>query len=527
MSQNYSQNGNATNHIAKGVDPHCRDPFECFSYLTVEKTLLYRSIVEIFLEAKAGFHLHLRPADVVLRLSDKGEHVAQDETEIALDALVGWGNLQSYHDTADVATVADFHRRRLLYQLTATGEAAGRAATSFLETLDQSVVLEAAALARIRDHLAELLTLVDDSQPDAGKLLTILRAISIDTEQLTEHAQSFFRWLHEQTEGPSADLDAFLLYKERLIDYLRRFLAELTCQAGAIAARLEMLQPKAEPLLQAAAGQEASAAFAKDEADRAAISAASERRWRQRWHGLRHWFVGVEGDPQVKQLRAAAGAAIPRLLALAAQLHDRRATRSDRRADLVELATWFVEAADDRQAHTLWRAAFGISPARHLTVNQTALDQEDARPIRSGTSWLDAPGVYISPRLRQAGLQPAAVVRRVVSRAAELAELRNRAEIENRRASLARSSLVALGPRRLAEVGQLHHEALLILLDLLDRAAAVSNCSAGPIAAYSEDGSLRIQVDRNVARRVATIETSEGYLHLRDALICVEHAGTD
>src|SRR5688572_9014159 len=123
-----------------------RDLFECFTYLIVDKTALYRVIMEVFSEAKAEFRLHLRPADVLQRLRERGSSVSSDdEVEEALDALVRWGNLQSYHDTAEVNTIADFHRRRMLYQLSAAGEAAGQAAAAFLESLDRPVALEATA----------------------------------------------------------------------------------------------------------------------------------------------------------------------------------------------------------------------------------------------------------------------------------------------------------------------------------------------------------------------------------------------
>jgi uncharacterized protein (TIGR02677 family) len=500
-----------------------RDPFECFTYLTVEKTGLYRAVMEVFSDAKAEFRLHLRPGDVLQRLRERGLSIGVDEeVEAALDALVRWGNLQSYHDTAEVNTIADFHRRRMLYQLTAAGEAASQAAAAFLEALDRPVALEATALARLRDYLAELVQLADEPSLDSGKILTILRSISTDAEHLTGHAQSFFRWLHEQTETQRADLDAFLQYKERLIDYLRKFLAELTERTGVIALHIEQLSPKIERLLEIAASHEAEAAFAKDDTDRLAVVAAAQRRWQHRWRGLRHWFVGVGGRPQVAQLRLAASDAIPRLLTLAAQLHDRRATRSDRRADWAELAAWFLEAPDDRHAHRLWRAAFGTCPARHLRVNRATLDEADHRKTPAGASWLETPPVYISPQLRQTGRAPsAAPSRRIIDRSRELVELRRRLMAESQQRDADRRSLVELGSRRLSEVGHLEHEALLLLLELLDRAALPVAERTQHATATSDDGSLRIRVDLDVPPRVATIETPAGHLHLSDALVAV------
>src|SRR5882724_5189750 len=41
----------------------------------------------------------------------------------ALGQLVDWGNLQSQPDTARVATIEDFNRKRLLYRMTSGGDA--------------------------------------------------------------------------------------------------------------------------------------------------------------------------------------------------------------------------------------------------------------------------------------------------------------------------------------------------------------------------------------------------------------------
>ena len=499
-----------------------KNQFDSFRYLIVEKSDLYRAVMSVFAEAKSEFRLHLRPADIAARMLEKGRTVLEGEIEAALDNLVMWGNLQAYHDTAEVSTLADFHRRRFLYQLTATGEAAERAASEFLQAIQRPVTLEAAALSRIRDSLSELALLAQEPNPDIGKVFTTLRTIADDAEQMTAHAQSFFRWLHEQSQTRGADLDLFLKYKERLIDYLRRFLAELANQAGLIAARIEQLEPNIERLLELVIAHESASAFAKDEADRQGVLERTRRRWHQRWRGLRHWFVGLEGDPQVKQLRLAASAAIPRLLALAAQLHDRRATRSDRRADLVELAVWFLQATSDPQAHRLWRIAFGMAPARHWLVDPTTLEARDQRPVAPNTSWLEAPPVYIAPQLRQTGRAPApAPARRIIDRSQYGQELRRRQEQESERHTLARRSLIEMGPRRLAEIGHLDVEALFLLVDLLDQAAGVPSTLLRT-SATSEDGSLRIQIDRNIPQAVATIETPAGCLHTTDAWIHIE-----
>jgi uncharacterized protein (TIGR02677 family) len=497
------------------------DDFVAFRYLIADRSKLYRGMIEVFTAAKAEFRLHLRPAEIYTSLLERGLVASEEETLAALDQLVGWGNLQSYHDTAEVATLADFHRRKLLYQLTAAGEAAQRAAVEFLNWLGRPIALEAEALERIHALLGELSQMLDSADRDAGRLTMVLRQIATDAEQLTAQAQGFFRWLHEQTFLRGVDLEGFLRYKEKLIDYLQRFLAELALQTGRIAAQIDALEPRAEEFLQIAAEQEAAVAFARDDAERQSLVVAARARQDQHWRGLRRWFVGINGDPQVKQLRIAASAAIPRVLVIAGQLHERRASRSDRRADMLELAAWFLEASDDREAHRLWSSAFAIGSVRHLRVNHETIEQRDQQPVPADRSWLDAPPISIAPRLRSTGRSPtAAPARRIVDCAAGRRELRRRQDDELQRLAKAQRSLIDLGPRRLSEIHDLESDAMHLLLELLDNAAGC-RLRGRQGTALSEDGSLRIYVDWNSPQQIATIETSTGYLHSRDAHIHV------
>jgi uncharacterized protein (TIGR02677 family) len=123
--------------------------------------------------------------------------------------------------------------------------------------------------------------------------------------------------------------------------------------------------------------------------------------WRVRWSGLASWFVTADRQhpSQAELLRSRTRQAIPDLLATVGMLQERRTGRSDRSADFRVLARWFAETSADADAHRLWRAAFGLTPSRHLTADVTA-EQPD---VPASTSWLDDPQTEIAPRSRQTG----------------------------------------------------------------------------------------------------------------------------
>ena len=125
------------------------------------------------------------------------------------------------------------------------------------------------------------------------------------------------------------------------------------------------------------------------------------RDWENRWRGLREWFVssGTRRPSQARLLRNAAVSGITNLVNTVAALNERRGGRSDRSADFRALARFFAQAPDDGAAHRLWRAAFALSPARHLTVDADTEGAWEAGRIPAG---------HPVGRRRSAADQPAA-----------------------------------------------------------------------------------------------------------------------
>jgi uncharacterized protein (TIGR02677 family) len=374
-----------------------------FAYVNADKAALYRAVMRAFVDAKGRFTLHLRPHEVAAALASARLPEPADvaAVETALAQLREWGNLEAHPDTADVATVEEFYRPRYLFQLTREGEAAERALAVYEEALGQRGELQSAALADIRMFLGELGQLAEAPEPDEGKAHRVLRTLRDRFDELTSRAQAFMSSLQRTIDLQGVDVPKFLAYKETLIGYLERFIGELVVATAEISATIRRIEGLGiERLLQAAARRDLADALDPTPEDHAAAHAA----WRARWAGLRSWFIGRAGAPsQAEILRARARASIPALLAAVASINDRRFTRSDRSADLRTLARWFAEADSDEAAHRLWRVAFALAPARHLLVDAETLEQREARPVPARTSWLDAPALRISPRLRSAG----------------------------------------------------------------------------------------------------------------------------
>ncbi|RSM45499.1 TIGR02677 family protein [Amycolatopsis balhimycina DSM 5908] len=499
--------------------------FQPFAHLTAPNTALYRSVMGAFVQAKRRFTVHLRPEDVRETLDD----VELTSVADALAKLVSWGNLRADPDTSRVTTVEDFHRARFLYQLTERGEAAEQALTAYDEALGRRGALQAVALSDIATQLQALLELSRQAAPDPAKVHLLLRGLVDRFTDLAGNAQAFMGSLQRTIDLHDADIDAFRAYKDRLIDYLERFIRDLVGTGGKIASLIEEIEgPGVGALLDIAAWREA-----EDAAPGHSDGTDDPRRpefervrplWQERWHGVRAWFVSAPQHPsQAKLLRSQARAAIPQLLQVVAALNERRSGRSDRSADFRSLAKWFAEAPDDAALHRLWRSAFGLSASRHLTIDSDTLQARDENPVPAGTPWAQAPSLEISPRLRKTGsYERRGKPNRVVDRSEQRRYLAELAAREAAETAAARAALVTGRPTRLTDLGELDPAAFRLFLALLGDALAArtpGKRAVGTTTVSNSDGSMAIRLTALENAELAEIKTPHGIFRGPDHLV--------
>lgn len=501
--------------------------YSVFVHLNAEKAALYRAILRVFVAERARFVISLRPGEIEASLSADESQISSLKSEIdadgvqaALQQLRAWGNLDDTPDHVEAASIEEFYRNRRLYQLSAAGEAAEQALVVFDEYLHRPGELQTTALHDISELLDALLPRLADNPPDDAKLHHLLTSLTARFEQLTSRAQSFMRGLQSTVELHGIGVDAFLAYKEKLIDYLEKFIGELVVATSRIADALLLLEQCGIDLaFVAAARRELSDALAPAP-DAAELA---EARWRERWSGLRRWFIADDGTSQAELLRSRARSAIPALLTAVTQINDRRASRSDRAADFSVLARWFAEAPDEAACHRLWRAAFALSPARHLRINSETLSERSARAETPRTSWLEAAPVWLSPRLRQHGRNasrgPANVT---IDRSADKARLHAIAREQAAQIEFARQQLMAGGRRRLGSLGPLDEPAFRLFLELLGHALTLRPDRTGAIDVESIDGTLRIRLEPVPNGEDVTLATAFGDFRGRDHWIAIE-----
>ncbi len=521
-----------------GADGVPRQPF---AHLSAPNASFYRDVLMTFARARDRFIVHMRPEDVSADLGRPGDG---EQVVAALEKLVEWGNLRSDPDTARVTSVEDFHRARYLYQLTTAGQAAEEAIAVYEEAIGRRGVLQSVALEDIAAHLRALAELVtaDEARLDPAKVHLLLLALAERFTGLADNAQAFMASLRRVIDFADGDVAAFVAYKQRLIDYINRFIADLANRGAEIATLLGQIEAAGvDRLLTIAARREAADAVPGLPTDSVAISATADTSaasdtvatadtaaaydtairtavdaWRNRWRGLRDWFLSVDSrhPSQARLLRGAAITAITQLIDTVAALNERRSGRSDRSADFRALARWFAQAPDDVGAHRLWRAAFGLTPARHLTVTQETVAAWQEHEPTPSTPWRQAPPVRISPQLRKTGsYERRGQPNRVADRAEQRRFLAEQAAREAEQVAAARERLATTRPVLLSELGVLDRQAFRLFLGVLSDALSARLPGDSEVNTTTSDGTMEIRLSLVPDGAVVRIETADGVLY--------------
>ena len=262
-----------------------------FAYLSTPNALIYRRVMRAMMAEKERFAVHVRPEEVWAALEADGDGpVTVEAVADALDRLAErpWGNILAFPDASRVTALEDFYRRRMLYQLSREGEAAERALAQYDAALGTRGALQSVALEDIVVLLSSLKEAVAtnavDGAMDEARIHQALRSLRDRFVELAENAVAFMGSIQRTIDLHDADVEAFLAYKEQLLEYLERFINDLLTRGAAIAELLASIDADGVRFLATTAARRESLDAAPDEA--ATALAAARNRWLGQWSGL-------------------------------------------------------------------------------------------------------------------------------------------------------------------------------------------------------------------------------------------------
>ena len=491
--------------------PSERQTLGALRYAVNDEAASYLSIMRLFTTGMSGFLSDQSAVEVAERLASQGIELDPDTVDQRLSYLVEHGNLARSPRETEARSVREYLSNRARYQLTPRGELVQRQVEELLQQFDGAREVSSEMLPGILGGIEELIRLsaqgLDEADPrDVGARITTL---FVQFEVLVTSTRQFYSYLNQVLTRFDLGRDEFVMFKGALIDYLQRFVDEISRHMPQVADRLRELGPRVPDLCARADAGERLVGLDGSRARRAAGLEPTD------WESLTTWFVGSTARrSDADNVRRLATDAMRSLLTNLRRIAAGADRQQSRYHDLVRLARWFDSAGDDR-AHDLWAAAFGLYSARHLSFPA----DPEGDPVPSTRSWWVAPVAEVPVGLRIHGERKAggSAGPRVDYSAAKRARIAERADQERREGAAARELASHSGEWR--EV-RLSDEARTTFLALYSQALAqLGRPLAHGTPAHGElrvgEQTLAIAV-RAIPGADVTVKSPSGALSFRD-----------
>ncbi len=442
--------------------PRERQTLAALRYAVAEEAVSYLAIMRLFTNGMSGFLSDQSADEVAARLAQQqGIELDRDVVDQRLSYLVEHGNLARSPRETEARSVREYLSNRSRYQLTQRGELVHRQVEELLAHADTVREVSSEMLPGILEGLTRLGRLAAAGTPEAEarEVAGLISTLFAQFELLVTSTRQFYSYLTQVLTRYDLAREEFELFKSALLEYLQRFVDEISRHMPQVAERLAELEPHIGELCQRANADERLIGLDGTLAKRATGLEPSD------WESLFAWFVGAPGRrADAENVRRLATEAMRSLLANLRRIAAGADRQQSRYGDLVRLAGWFDRADDDR-AHELWAAVFGLYSARHLGF---PADPEDA-PVPATQSWWHGAVAEVPVGLRRYGERRAGggSGARVDYSQAKRARLQERARLQAQRAEALRELAANAGPLR--EV-RLSDGARAALLDLYTQA---------------------------------------------------------
>lgn len=367
-------------------------PISEVNYLSAINADRYRIIIRFFYEEYEKIHYWLYKEDIYQMLMESGRYPDYTMTTCLSDlqALVGWGNLTAIQDTSKAATLEEFYNRKYRYQLSEYTIEIERM-TIRLEHLEiEGASLEPTLLERIHHAILALPDMVHKSDQQVSGWWNDLNN---DFIRLNRNYQDYIRTLNSAKAEEMMRTQQFIIFKDKIIQYLRSFVKELQEKALILEPYIkEVKQETIEALLQKIVAYEMSIpridVVLKQED-------LYEKGW-GRWHSLYHWFVSETQESEVSRMSDITNDMIRRITRYAQQIGELHNQGANKAEEYRHLAALFGKCESLEEAHRMSAMVFGVDTCLHFRN----LNPRDTDSIESGVYQEDATYYDLEPRTR-------------------------------------------------------------------------------------------------------------------------------
>lgn len=332
-------------------------------YLNADNVSRYRCIMRIFFENYEKLRYWMYQEDIYEEMIKdpffadyRPEQCQQD-----LAMLVEWKNLNTIQDTRKVASIEEFKNKKYRYQMSEYSVEIERLVLRLENLFIEGASLEPTLLERIRREIERF---PEMAEVDGNEVYTWWTDLNNDFVRLNQNYQDYIRDLNSVKAEEMMHTKEFLVFKDRLIEYLRSFIKGLQRNVGVIE---ESLRSQKEEVRETVFGKIIEYELLIPRMEVEISRPMIEEKIRGRFQSIYNWFVGAEGaENEAGKLFDATNEIIRRITRYAAQLSEKNALGANRKEEYKKAAELFLRCNDLSEAHKMSAMVFGIEHPWHL-----------------------------------------------------------------------------------------------------------------------------------------------------------------
>ena len=337
-------------------------PIKEVNYLRAENVDRYRLIMRYFFLEYEKIHYWLHKEDVYNEIHqlEGYEDYTLDLCQQDLKMLTEWGNLTANQDSNKVKTIEDFKNKQYRYQLSEYSVEIERL-TLKLENLEiEGASLEPTLLERIYQQLLQTPQMKYKENQEIHGWLNLLMN---DFIRLNQNYQDYIKTLNSAKAEELMKTTEFLLYKDKIVMYLRTFVIVMQEKGTLIAEILMSInQDELDDLFKKAAHYELSIPRLGFDLSYEAVY----QNFKEKWFNLYQWFVGHDGINEVEHLYDLSNEIIRKMTRYAQQIAEMLNRGSNRKEQYMHIAQLFESCQDIYEAHNMSAYVFGVENILHL-----------------------------------------------------------------------------------------------------------------------------------------------------------------
>ena len=332
-------------------------------YLNADNVSRYRCIMRIFFE-------HYEKLKYWLYQEEVYEEMIQDpfladyrmeQCQQDLMMLTEWKNLNTIQDTKKVASIEEFKNKKYRYQMTEYSVEIERLVIRLENLFIEGASLEPTLLERIRRSVERF---PEMGERDKSEVYTWWTDLNNDFVRLNQNYQDYIRDLNSVRAEEMMHTKEFLVFKDRLIEYLRNFIKGLQRNVGVIEENLRLQSEELKKqVFEKVIDYELSIPRMEIEVSKEMI----EQKIQGRYQSIYDWFVENEGqENEAGKLFDATNDIIRRITRYAAQLSEKNALGANRKEEYRKVAELFLRCQNVEEAHKMSAMVFGMECPQHL-----------------------------------------------------------------------------------------------------------------------------------------------------------------